>query len=171
MSMQIKAFTLPIHADSTIESEMNTFLKTHKVINIRKEFVNNPDNLCWCFLVEYVVEESGHLKQSKAIKNTIDYKEILSPDDFSVYAKIREWRKDVAEKNGIQLYAIMNNEQMATIAQEKITSLDKLMQVPGIGEQRIKKYGNDIIGIMKNILKVTQPENSQKITKTNEKNQ
>ena len=157
MSLQLKAFTMPIHTDSTIESELNTFLKTHKVINIRKEFVNNPDNLCWCFLVEYVAEEGNQTKTGKAVKNAVDYKEILSPEDFSVYAKIREWRKEVAEKNSIQLYAILNNEQMATIAQEKITTLDQLKQVPGIGEQRIKKYGKNIVEIMKNILKKNQP--------------
>ncbi|MBF0452068.1 MAG: HRDC domain-containing protein [Candidatus Magnetomorum sp.] len=167
MSIQIKAFTLPIHVDSAIETEMNAFLKSHKVINIRKEFANNSDNLYWCFLVEYVAEESESAKQNKAVKNTIDYKEVLSPEDFSVYAQIREWRKEVAEKNGLQLYAILKNEQMATIAQEKITSLDKLAQIPGIGEQRIKKYGKDILEIMKNIVKMNPAKNSQT---ANEKN-
>jgi len=168
MSLQIKSFILPVHTDTSIENEINNFLKSHKVIKMRKEFLNNSENACWCLLVEYVLDEKENSKQSKGFKNIIDYKEVLSPDDFSVYAKIREWRKETADKNGVQLYTILNNEQMARIAQEKITKLDKLKEMSGIGEQRIKKYGKDIIDLMKKIINTNDLSGNQ--TK-NEKSQ
>jgi len=167
MSFQIKTFILPIHSDSTIEDEMNHFLKSHKVINIHREFVSNTEKICWCFVVEYIVDENEQSSRNKGIKNAIDYKEVLSSDDFAIYATMREWRKTTAEKNGVQLYTILNNEQMAKIAQDKIISIEKLKQLPGIGEQRIKKYGKEIIKIMKNTLDINASEVSDE---KNEKN-
>ena len=53
----------------------------------------------------------------------------------------------------IQLYTILTNEQMAKIDEKRIVNVEELKKISGIGDQRIKKYGKDIINVMKNIFK------------------
>ena len=49
-------------------------------------------------------------------KQRVDYKEVLSPADFALFAKLRDWRKATAEQEGIPVYAVLTNEQLAAIA-------------------------------------------------------
>jgi len=32
----------------------------------------------------------------------VDYKEVLKPEEFEVFSRLREWRKGVAEKEGVR---------------------------------------------------------------------
>ena len=137
MKLHYKFFSIPVNTSTDIEQEMNEFIKNHKIASIKKEFVNNQENTCWFFLIEYFEEIHDKDKKSgKNIKNAIDYREVLSPEIFTRYAKIREWRKQEAAKTAVQLYTILTNEQMAQIAEKKIITIDELKKVSGIGDQR-----------------------------------
>jgi hypothetical protein len=41
----------------------------------------------------------------------VDYREVLKPEEFEVFSRLREWRKAVAEKEGIPVYAVLTNGQ------------------------------------------------------------
>jgi superfamily II DNA helicase RecQ len=43
----------------------------------------------------------------------IDYREKLSPEDFDVFSKIREIRKQLAAADSVPVYTICTNEQLA----------------------------------------------------------
>ena len=42
-----------------------------------------------------------------------DYKQVLKPEEFEVFSRLREWRKGVAEKEGVPVYVVFSNEQLA----------------------------------------------------------
>lgn len=48
-------------------------------------------------------------------KPKIDYRDILKPEDFTIYSKLREIRKEIAEKNGVPVYTVFTNEQLITV--------------------------------------------------------
>ena len=77
-------------------------------------------------------------------KGRIDYKEVLSEADFTVFAKLRELRKTFAEKEAVPAYSIFTNEQLAAMVTEKPSSLAELGKINGLGEARVKKYGEAI---------------------------
>jgi len=132
-----------------METELNQFLNSIQVISVDRKFVTNGNKSQFCIIIEYRNNHSTE-KQSKASKR-IDYREVLSPEDFSLYATIRDWRKETAKKSGLQLYSILNNEQMAQIAQNKITTKEGLQKVDGFGKTRMENYGNDIIKIVQKV--------------------
>jgi hypothetical protein len=37
----------------------------------------------------------------------VDYKEVLKPEEFEVFSRLREWRKGVAEKEGVPVYTVL----------------------------------------------------------------
>jgi superfamily II DNA helicase RecQ len=43
----------------------------------------------------------------------VDYKEVLKPEEFEVFSRLRDWRKAVAEKEGVPVYVVLSNEQLA----------------------------------------------------------
>jgi superfamily II DNA helicase RecQ len=170
MDLQIKFFSVPVGYESDVEQDMNQFLRHHKIVNIRKEFVCQSDQICWCYAVEYLSDSqkddtsANDKKKKKDDKPKIDYAEVLSPDDFAIYAKMRTWRKELADKKGEYAFTILTNAQMAQIAEKKIHTLQDLEKVSGIGEQKINQYGHAIVDLMKSIIKEKNIDVSPKRT-------
>ena len=71
----------------------------------------------------------------------VDYREVLSAEDFAVFSKLREVRKGLAEKEGVPPYTIFTNEQFATVVRQKVTTKAALEKVEGVGAARLEKYG------------------------------
>jgi superfamily II DNA helicase RecQ len=70
---------------------------------------------------------------------------VLSAEDFAVFAKLREIRKAIAQAEGVPLYTVFTNEQLAQIVQARATSKSALEQVVGVGDGRVGKYGERIL--------------------------
>jgi len=54
MTIQFKFFQIPITQAAESETELNTFLRSVRVLTIHKEFVNQGENSLWCLAVEYM---------------------------------------------------------------------------------------------------------------------
>jgi len=50
--MQLKVFVLPVKNLGAAEAEMNAFLRGHRVLAVKKEFVADGENSFWSFCVE-----------------------------------------------------------------------------------------------------------------------
>lgn len=91
---------------------MNAFLRSHRVLAVKKEFVAEGKNSFWTFCVEYLdgaAMVSGSGLGGKPPK--VDYKEVLKPEEFQVFSRLRGWRKGVAEKEGVPVYAVLTNAE------------------------------------------------------------
>ena len=75
----------------------------------------------------------------------MDYKELLKPEEFEVFSRLREWRKATAEKEGIPVYTVLTNEQLAQMVRKKVSSKAGLKEIEGIGEARVEKYGEAVL--------------------------
>lgn len=81
-------------------------------------------------------------------KQRVDYKEVLSPEDFALFARLRDWRKATAEQEGIPVYAVLTNEQLATMATQRPDSLAGLKEIDGLGEGKAGKYGAAVLDVV-----------------------
>ena len=79
----------------------------------------------------------------------VDYKEVLSPEDFVIFARLREMRKELARTEQVPAYAIFTNEQLAEMAKLRPVSKNGLSRIVGVGESRIQKYGAQFLKILK----------------------
>ena len=75
------------------------------------------------------------------MKNKIDYKDVLKPEEFAVFAKLRDLRKQIAQAEAVPVYTIFTNEQLADMVRAKVTTRAGLGKIDGIGEARVEKYG------------------------------
>lgn len=171
MSLQMRFFTIPIKDTEPATEEMNRFLRSVRVIAVKKEFFPDADGACWLVAVEYQTGdgESRPARGQMSGKKKVDYKEILSPDDFSIYLRLRDWRKATGDKEATQLFNIFTNDQLATIVQDKITTRAGLKAIGGVGDARVEKYGDAVIAIMKEeIARLSNPAGQENRHETGE---
>ena len=86
--MQFKTFMLPASGSEQTEETLNVFLRTHRIVSVRSEFVSG-ETPAWCILVEYVQQNESESKSS----GKVDYMKILSPEEFALFSKLRNLRK------------------------------------------------------------------------------
>lgn len=146
--MQMAFFAIPARGDNGLQESLNAFLRSHRVLTVHREFVGQGDNSFWALAVEYM-EGTAQSSQGSARsgKQRVDYKEVLSPADFALFAKLRDWRKATAEQEGIPVYAVLTNEQLAAIATIRPSSLAQLRDVEGVGEAKAEKWGAAVLEV------------------------
>jgi hypothetical protein len=146
--MQLRFFRIPAHDTGGFAEELNGFLRSHRIVNVEREFCNNSDGAYWAVCVEYLASVSGGAGPSGGGKDKIDYREKLSPEDFAVFSALREVRKELAERDGVPVYAVFTNEQIAAMVTTKADSLAALQKIDGVGASRLEKYGERIVAAL-----------------------
>lgn len=147
MTIQFKFFIIPVTQSEEAEIDLNKFLRAQRTLTVHKEFVNQGENSHWCLAVEYLTQSQDEDKKGDN-RNKIDYREILSAEDFALFAKLRDWRKQAAAREAVPVYTIFTNEQLAAIAQKRVGALKDLKAIDGVGESRVGKYGDEIIKLI-----------------------
>lgn len=126
-------------------AELNAFLAAHRVLRTERQFAEGR----WCFLVEY--DERGDGGLGRAWRGPkVDYREVLSEEDFATFAKLRDVRKRLADGEGVAVFAVATNEQLAQFVREKAKTLAALKTVAGFGSARAEKYGAAFLEVLAN---------------------
>jgi superfamily II DNA helicase RecQ len=149
MALQLKFFIIPVGDTEESELEINRFLRSVRVVNMQREFVDQGPNSFWSVAVEYLPAARSAGEKDNLKKSKIDYKQVLSPEDFALFAQLREWRKVEAAEIGVLVYTIFTNEQLAKIAEQKIRTQAGLQEIEGVGEAKAKKFGKAVIEIVR----------------------
>ncbi len=140
--MQFKSFLIPVSGNDRLEAELNAFLRSHRVVAVSREFINNYDNSFWAFLVEFIDDKGS---ADEKIKGAVDYKDILNENDFKLFSFLRDERKKIAQKFNVPVYVVFTNAELSEIAERKPTSLGALKKISGIGKSKAEKYGEAIL--------------------------
>ena len=170
MSIQFDFFVMPAYGDAETQDTLNRFLRSNRVLNVHREFINDGAGSFWSLAVEYLdssADAQADIRNSKTSRKRIDYREVLSPEDFALYAKLRDWRKQTADEQAVPVYTIFTNAQMAQIVRQRITETEALKGIDGIGDARIKKYGDATIKIVKDGIGKTKNENNRQSVSEN----
>ena len=136
--MNYRIFNIPIPNSENELERMNKFLGSIRIISIQKELVATGGSSYWSFVIEYYYENNNLAGR----KNKIDYREVLSEEDFAVYSTLRELRKQIAEREGVPVYAVFTNEQLSEMVKKRVISKNMLSQIPGIGGKKVGSYAD-----------------------------
>lgn len=147
----MKFFQVPVGGDGMVEEELNRFLRAHRVLRVEREMTRREGAPAWAVCVEYlegVGGGSGGAGARRGEDRKVDYKELLNEADFAVFSALRELRKTLAEVEGVPVYAVFTNEQLARIAQERPKTKADLEKVEGVGAARVEKFGERVLGVV-----------------------
>ncbi len=143
--MQFRVFSIPVVGDPEAEGVLNTFLRAQRVISVRRELVQSEASSHWSFCVEYIEGASGTSANGAGKRGEsrprVDYQQVLSPPDFALFLQLRDVRKNLAAPDGVPVYAICTNEQLATMAKNRPSTIAGLKKIDGFGDAKSEKYG------------------------------
>jgi len=137
--MRCDFFHVPAIGSEVATETLNAFLNSVRVLSVDRQFVTDGANSFWSICVQS--QDPSHRSIPTGKKPPIDYREVLPPEDFAVFAALRSLRKTIAADEAIPAYSVFTNEQLAQMVRRRITSLKELKEIDGIGEARVERYG------------------------------
>jgi len=129
------------------QETINSFMETVTVKKTATQFViGQPDY--WSVLVFYEngkVHKNGS-KESDKISFEPDVE--LSDEEKQIILALKQWRKDRAKEINVPEYLICHNAELLAVTKTKPASMQELTKIKGFGDQKIAKYGDDIIAVL-----------------------
>jgi superfamily II DNA helicase RecQ len=93
-------------------------------------------------------EKSPALKtEKKSVESTPEPVRLTAEQEKSFNA-LRTWRNERASQDGVPPYLIAHNDSLMQMAIAPIASHENLLQIKGLGEKRVQKYGDEILRIL-----------------------
>ncbi len=136
--MQYRVFSIPIVGAVDMQQEMNTFLQSHKVVNVEKQLVQCNEGCFWsfcvCYVDGYVGSNDGKPSQRK------DYREELSPEEYAIFCMMRNTRKAIAAEDGVPVFAVFVDADLAAFAKLPSLSLASMLQAKEVNQKCRDKY-------------------------------
>ena len=86
------------------------------------------------------------LKGDRKVVALIKEEEV--PLDKELFDKLKLWRRERANREGIRPYIIFSDATLIEIVNKMPKSKEELFDIRGVGEKKVLKYGDDIINII-----------------------
>ena len=157
--MQFKIFSIPVTDDGSAIEEMNRFLRSHKVLEAEQQLVSTKCGSHWHFCIKYLANAYPAVSATQS-SSKVDYKEVLDEKTFAVFSTLREVRKKIAEEDGLPVYAVFTNEELAGIAALEKILPETIKTVKGIGDKKTERFGKRMVEQFNNL--TNQPADETK---------
>ena len=147
--MNLKLFNTRLSPESALTDQqaINAFMDSVSVKKTSTQFVpGNPD--FWSILVFYEDHNANGVKAKETEKQPVITEADLDEVERSIYSALRLWRKDRAAEVNLPEFMVCHNATLMNVAREKPQDLLSLSKIKGFGDQKIAKYGDDIVAIM-----------------------
>jgi superfamily II DNA helicase RecQ len=140
--MQIKIISVPAIGGEAMNDELNAFLRSKKVIEVRQDLVTGTGGSAyWTFVIHYTEDYSPFPKA----KDKVDYKEVLSEVEFQRFSALRVIRKQVASEEGLPAFAVFTDEELAEMSKIEVLTAADMKKIKGIGDKKTERFGQFFI--------------------------
>ena len=68
--------------------------------------------------------------------------------DLQLFERLRQLRRELAEEEGVAPFVIFHDKTLRTIAGHKPVTLAALLEIPGIGEVKVERYGRRVLSVV-----------------------
>ncbi|MEU7590746.1 DNA helicase RecQ [Micromonospora sp. NPDC049230] len=72
----------------------------------------------------------------------------LTPAAASLFERLRSWRAATAKEQGVPAYVVFHDATLRQIASDAPSTLADLSRVSGVGENKLAKYGEQILAVL-----------------------
>ena len=114
--MQLRFFTIPLLGGESAADELNRFLSANRILAVDRQLGQQAGSSVWALCVSYEPAGEGRAGEARSIggkRGKVDYREVLNEADFARYARLRKLRKEIADSEGVPVYAVFTIEQLA----------------------------------------------------------
>ncbi|TLG09470.1 DNA helicase RecQ [Nocardia cyriacigeorgica] len=93
-------------------------------------------------------ERPAPTRAARAAKSAKNPPVDLAPEDVALFEKLREWRAATAKEQGVPAYVVFHDATLRDIAARKPADLAGLGAVGGVGENKLAKYGEQVLEVL-----------------------
>ena len=142
--MQVKLFTISASDNGELQRELNSFLATHRILEIEQKFCENDKGGWWSFCIRYVGENERVkfpvIQQGFTKKDKPDYKDVLSQQEYELFLLLKAARKEISAIDGVLPYNVFTDAELVEIIRIEDRNEKSISEINGIGEKRAQKY-------------------------------
>ncbi len=113
------------------------------------EVINNNDTMK---TIDYISKLKLVLVDEQPEEDVRVIDETTNNEDYhlddELYEKLREYRLNKAKELNVQAWIIFNNDTLSKLVLNKPKNKEEFLAIPGFGENKFEKYGNDILSII-----------------------
>src|SRR3989442_87025 len=63
--------------------------------------------------------------------------------------RLRRWRLETARAAGVPAYVVFHDSTLTAIAVARPASLSALLRVPGVGDAKLRRYGEEVLEVLR----------------------
>lgn len=149
--MKVKVFHIRL-AEENLEKDqevLNEFLGNVSVKKTSTELVNGSVNF-WSVVLFYEnIAPGTNTAGSDKIAYPADAE--LDKEENSMYSALKHWRYHIAKELDTPAFRICTNADLVNVVKTKPQTVEDLAKIRGFAEQKIAKYGDDIIAVLNSI--------------------
>ncbi|MXV38192.1 hypothetical protein GO491_05805 [Flavobacteriaceae bacterium Ap0902] len=139
--MKIKVFNIRLTKEhlEVDEKKINDFLEDVEVLDSTMTLVTGKINF-WSLIFQY----KERTKTSKSKLSEAD----LTANEIAIVERLKHWRWEQSQKEETAVFMILPNATLYSLARNRPTDLENLLDIYGMGETKVEKYGNDLIALL-----------------------
>jgi superfamily II DNA helicase RecQ len=146
--MKLRVFTLDYVAERGFDDrELAEFSGAFDVFSCSDHFYTVGDEPKLSVLVSYRDPHDRDRKRGKKVKGS-DPREKLGDDERVIYDRLRSWRKLAAEQEGVPVYLVASNRELAAIVTRRPATKTELMSIERIGPAKLQRHGDIIMKVL-----------------------
>jgi hypothetical protein len=92
------------------------------------------------------ITEDAEPEKAAAKEDEID---VPAPYDTELFERLRKWRLEEARKQKVSAFIVASNKVLEELARRKPQTKQALLGVKGFGQNKLDKYGDEILKILK----------------------
>ncbi|MEM7403438.1 MAG: DNA helicase RecQ [Myxococcota bacterium] len=108
-------------------------------------FLRNRDSIA---LRTYPKRESSVIASKSTATGTPIQLQLHSEADKALYQRLKELRQQLAKEQNVPAYVIFHDKTLMELALQKPQSLQAMLQINGIGDMKIQRYGQALLDII-----------------------
>ena len=141
--METVIMTIPFDPEKEIfqDEEWRKFLINKKVRQVRPEFFQTKNKAYWTIFAEHETVLRDHGPRQSRVQ--------LTEADQLLFNRLRVWRANKAEREGIPVFIVATNRELAEIVTRKAMTFEALKTIKGFGKKKLELHGREVIDIVK----------------------
>jgi superfamily II DNA helicase RecQ len=154
--VRITTFFLPFDEPSAVVP-LNQLLASSRVLHVERHFVDRAHACGWSLVVTHEAPRGAVVAPAPAPlapaaaagRSEVDYRQVLPPEQFAMFSKLRQLRKDISHRDNVPPYALFNNEQLAAMVTSGVRTAAQLGALEGVGPARVSRYGEAFLALLR----------------------
>jgi superfamily II DNA helicase RecQ len=144
--MKLAFFSVECDQSSGImkDEAVQQFMINKRVHKIKLGYSSATIHTRWNVTILYDTILSNEMENQGNKKTEFN----LNVQEKQLYQRLKEWRRETADKNKIPIFIIATNQQLLDIIKNKCLTKESFKLVQGFGNSKIQKYGEAVLKIV-----------------------